>query len=257
VRAGISWELGLSVSGRKTLPNPDTHVFPLFEGTTLSEEDRGMLKRENIRFDKRLKKLKDPGDALKRKAHFGNGLSMLVGLASVGGNGGEGDKKPGGEKREKQRKEKEEAAELLDMGKELLKGNPVKNKKEMSARMREACAKGLLYKGEVVNLDKSQDEGGEERWDSTVSTLGLDGSDTGRRHDVSIGRLCKCSCLAYEKMRDDRTVGFTSWCKHIYAVLLRLLRVDRDAPVMTAMRFNKAESKILFSKVPNLRGLKG
>ena len=47
-----------------------------------------MLRRENIRFDERLKKLKDPGDALKRKAHFGNGLSRSVGLAPVGGNGG-------------------------------------------------------------------------------------------------------------------------------------------------------------------------
>ena len=73
---------------------------------------------------------------------------------------------------------------------------------------------------------------------------------------MSIGRLCKCSCSAYEKMMEDRTVGFT-WCKHIYAVLLRVLRVDRKAPLMTAMRFNKAEMKILFSKVPDLRGLKG
>jgi hypothetical protein len=47
--------------------------------------------------------LKDPGDALKRKAQFGNGLLRSVGLAPMGGNGGEGDKKPGGEKREKQR----------------------------------------------------------------------------------------------------------------------------------------------------------
>jgi hypothetical protein len=250
------WELGLSVSGRETLPNPDTYVFPLFEGTTLMDEDRAILRRENKRFDKRLKKLKDPGDALKRKAQFGNGLLRSVGLALVGGNGKEGDKKPGGEKREKQRKEKKEAAELLDRGKELLKGKPVRNMKEMSAKMREACAKGLMHKGEVVNLDKSKDEGGEERWDFKVLTIGLDGSDTGRRHDVSIGILCKCSCSAYEKMMEDRTVGFT-WCKHIYAVLLRVLRVDREAPLMTAMRFNKAEMKILFSKVPDLRGLKG
>jgi hypothetical protein len=97
------------VSGRETLPNPDTHVFPLFEGTTLSEEDKAMLRRENIRFDERLHKLKDPGNALKRKVHFGNGLSRSVGLAPAGGHGGEGDKKPGGEKREKQRKGKEEA----------------------------------------------------------------------------------------------------------------------------------------------------
>jgi hypothetical protein len=33
------WELGLSVSGRETLLNPDTHVFPLFEGTTLMDVD--------------------------------------------------------------------------------------------------------------------------------------------------------------------------------------------------------------------------
>jgi hypothetical protein len=39
--------------------------------------------------------------------------------------------------------------------------------------------------------------------------------------------------------------------------LLRVLRVDREAPLMTAMRFNKAEMKVLFLKVPNLRGLKG
>jgi hypothetical protein len=57
-------------------------------------------------------------------------------------------------------------------------------------------------------------------------------------------------------MMEDRTVGFT-WCKHIYAVLLRAFRVDREAPLMTATRFNKAEMKILFSKVPDLRGLKG
>jgi hypothetical protein len=49
------WELGLSVLGRETLPNPDTHVFPLFEGTTLMDEDRAMLRRENIRFDERLR----------------------------------------------------------------------------------------------------------------------------------------------------------------------------------------------------------
>ena len=35
------WELGLSVSGRETLPNPDTHVFPLFEGTTLVGRGQG------------------------------------------------------------------------------------------------------------------------------------------------------------------------------------------------------------------------
>jgi hypothetical protein len=62
------WELGLTMSGRETLPNPDTHGFFRFEGTTLMDEDRAMLRRENIRFDERLKKLKDPGDALKRKA---------------------------------------------------------------------------------------------------------------------------------------------------------------------------------------------
>jgi hypothetical protein len=155
------------------------------------DKDMAMLRRENMRFDKRLKKLKNPRDALKRKAQFGNGLLRSVGLASVGGNGEKGYKKPGGEKREKQRKEKEEAAELLDRGKELLKGKPVRNRKEMSAKMRDACAKGLMYKGEVVNLDDSKDEGGEERWDLKVSTLGLDGSDTGKRHDVSIGRLSK------------------------------------------------------------------
>jgi hypothetical protein len=250
------WELGLSVSAREQLPDPDTHVFPLFEGTTLSEADRRELRRERIRFDESLPRLQDPRGALAGIVKFGGGLVRSVGAAPAEGNGAEGDKKPGGEKREKQRRERDEERALLDRGSELLKGKPVRNRKEMTAAMRDSCAKGALYKGELLSEERRTDEGGDERWDFTVETKGLDGSDTGRTYNVSIGRLCKCSCNSFEKMMADRSVGFT-WCKHIYAVIMRVLRVDRHEPLMTAMRFNKAEMKSLFSKVPDLQGLKG
>jgi hypothetical protein len=55
----------------------------------------------------------------------------------------------------------------------------------MSAKMREACAKGLMYKGEVVNMDKNQDEGGEELND------GFHGVDT-RPRWIGHGEATRC-----------------------------------------------------------------
>ena len=101
------------MSAREQLPDPDTHVFPLFEGTTLSEADRRELRRERIRFDESLPRLQDPRGALTAcNVKFGEGLVRSVGAAPAVGNGAEEYKKPGGEKREKQRKEWGESVHL-------------------------------------------------------------------------------------------------------------------------------------------------
>ena len=197
----------------------------------MSEADRRELRRERIRFDDSKPRLQDPRGALTGNVKFGEKVVRSVGAAPAVGNGAEEDKKPGGE-REKQRRERDEERALLDRGSELLKGKPVRNRKEMTAAMRDSCAKGAVYRGELLSEERRTDEGGDERWDFTVETKGLNNQ---RRTDVqhwSIGELMQMlvQLVGKDSSVADRSVGF-SWCKHIYAVIMRVLRVDRQRAV--------------------------
>lgn len=89
------WGLGKAVAAEETLPDPNTHTFPLFEGTNLTAAERAKLRHAEILFDESLPKLKDRGEALSGRVRVTQGVVRYPGLASTAGK--EEDRKPGGD----------------------------------------------------------------------------------------------------------------------------------------------------------------
>jgi hypothetical protein len=61
------WGLNFSVSDSVKLPDHRTHVFPLYENTEMTDDERSALVREGIRFDITARRIVDPGERLKGK----------------------------------------------------------------------------------------------------------------------------------------------------------------------------------------------
>ena len=249
------WGLGLSVSADEALPNPNDHEFPLFEGTQLTANEKAKLRQENIQFNESLPKLKDPGLALPpRRIALGQNLFRSIGLPPAEGK--DEDRKPAGEVRAKQQAEKVEKRALLHRGDGLVKGRQVRNRNEMTKAMRDNTAYGIVLKGRVESERTGLDAEGEPERRFLVKVKGLAGSDTDKTHEVVIKRVCECSCTWYRRMMDDRRSGLV-WCKHIYAILIKVLGFNRHDPLLKAVAFNKAEWMQIMSKPANVKALEG
>ncbi len=246
------WGLYSSVSADEALPDPNEHVFPLFEGTKLTGPEKAGLRQEGIWFDEEAARLKDPGDRLPFRVEIAPKVFRHSGLPPA--DGSDRDKKPCGEKRAKQQEEKREQRALLHRGDGLVKGKPVRNRNELSKAMRENCVMGMLLKGTVVSSSTDVDGAGDAERRFVIKVEGLAGADTGKTYVVVIKRVCECTCAGYRRMMENRRTGFT-WCKHIYAVLIKVLGIHMSDPLLKAVAFNKAEWMQIMSKVANVKGL--
>lgn len=251
------WGLGLSVSADEWLPDPDSHEFPLFEGTHLTAAEKAKLRQERIQFNESLPKLKDPGDSAfgtRSRVFLGNGVFRSIGLAPSQGK--DEDKKVGGEVRAKQQAEKKEKSALLHRGDGMVKGRPVRNRNEMTKAMRDNTAYGIVFKGTLESERTGLDAADEPERRFTIKVKGLAGADTDKIYEVVIKRVCECSCTWYKRMLGERRSGFV-WCKHIYAILIKVLGFDRHDALLKAVAFNKAEWMQIMSKPANVRALEG
>lgn len=232
------WGLNYSVAAEETLPNPDNHVFPLFEGTELTAADRVKLREARIQFDENLPRLRDPGAALPS-----GGLYLAPKTfrrAGIGpAEGGEEDRRPVGTARAKRQAKKDERRELLYRGDGLVKGRPVRNRTKATKDMMDSLCRGCVYKGTVLGEALTVDTNGEPARKFLIKTKGNAGADTGRIYEVVLKRVCECDCEGYKRMMANRKAF--AWCKHIYAILIKVLGFDRHDPLLKAVAFNKAE----------------
>lgn len=248
------WGLGLSVSAEEALPDPNNHVFPLFEGTHLTAAEKAKLRQEKILFDESLPKVKDPGLGLKGRVRIANGVIRCTGMAPAEGR--DDDRKARGEVRAKQQAEREEKRALTHRGDGLVKGRPVRNRNEMTKAMKDNLCYGIVFKGTVEWEVTGLDAAGEPARRFLIKVKGLAGADTDKTYEVVIKRVCECSCAWYKRMMDDRRSGFV-WCKHIYAILIKVLGFNRHDALLKAVAFNKAEWMRIMSKPANVKALEG
>jgi hypothetical protein len=100
---------------------------------------------------------------------------------------------------------------------------------------------GFMYKG---RLQKRPDqtwkaEDGNPAWRFEVMTKGIAGMDTNRQYKVTIKRVCECTCKEYEAML--RRKGPFMWCKHIYAIMQKVLKFKASDALMRQVAFTLAE----------------
>ena len=244
----------MAVSAEEALPNPNNHVFPLFEGTQLTAGDRAKLAHEKILFNESLPKLKDPGPGLGGRIRFAPGVHRCVGIPPAEGK--DEDRKAGGQVRAKQQAGREEKRALTHRGEGLVKGRTVRNRKEMTRAMKDNTAYGIVFRGTVESERSGFDAAGEPERRFLIKVKGLAGADTEKTYEVIIKRVSECSCAWYKRMMDDRRSGFV-WCKLIYAILIKVLGFDRHDPLLMAVAFNMAEWKQIMTKPANVKALEG
>jgi hypothetical protein len=243
------WGLNFSVLDSVKLPDYRTHVFPLYENTEMTDDERSALVREGIRFDVTPRRIVDSGERLKGKVLVTQGTYRHVGSAPAEGRPALDNKKKG-EVREEQKRQREENARLMDRGDEKVKRKPVRSR----AKAKTAAIR-LMYKGK---LQKRPDqtwkaEDGNPAWRFEVMTKGIAGMDTNMQYKVTIKRVCECTCKEYEAML--RRKGPFVWCKHIYAIMQKVLKFKASNALMRQVAFNLAELKEIFERQPDLKGL--
>jgi hypothetical protein len=74
------------------------------------------------------------------------------------------------------------------------------------------------------------------------------------RRKVSIKRVCECTCEDYEKIIGRQSQAFV-WCKHIYAIMQKVLKFNRNNSLMKQIALNKKELTTIFNRTPDLTGL--
>jgi hypothetical protein len=99
------WELNFSMLDNVELPDYKTHVFPLYENTKMTDDERSALVSEGIGFDVRARRIVDPGERLKGRVLVTQGTYRHVGPAPAKGRP-DLDNKKKGEVREEQEKAK-------------------------------------------------------------------------------------------------------------------------------------------------------
>jgi hypothetical protein len=247
------WGLNLSVSNKVYLLKYKDHVFPLFENTTLTQSERDALPAEGIKFDEEARKLRDPGRALSGKIFMGGeywhvGQMLAEGLEVL-------DRKRKGELREKKRRKKAEDAERLDRGEGLVKGKRVKNMNNLTVAMKKAAIRGMMYRGKVLsNERKWNNDRTDAVWSSEIRTSGMSGKDTFTWRKVSIKRVCECTCEDYKKMMERQSQAFI-WCKHIYAIMQKVLKINPNDSLMKQIALNKEELTTIFNRTADLTSL--
>ncbi|GAQ85956.1 hypothetical protein KFL_002620220 [Klebsormidium nitens] len=250
------WGLNYSIAAEEVLPNPDTHVFPLFEGTELTGGDRAKLKEARVLYDESLPKLKDPGAALPCKSlKLGPKTFRNAGIGPAEGN--EEDRRGSwAGVRSKQQAEKEEKRQMLNRGDGLVKGRPVGNRTKATKQMKDNLVRGCVYKGTVVAEAMGVDAAGDPTRKFMIKATGLAGADTDKLYEVVLKRVCECDCAGYKRMMADNRKPF-AWCKHIYAIMIKVLGFGRHDPLLLAVAFNKAEWMRITSKPATHSALAG
>lgn len=137
-----------------------------------------------------------------------------------------------------------------------MKGRPVRNRKDMTKKMRDNTALGIVFKGTVESERTGLDASGEPERRFVIKAMGLAGADTGKTYDVVIKRVCECSCIWYKLMMQNNRTGFV-WCSHIYAIMIKVLGFDRHDALLKAVAFNRAEWMQIMSKPANENALAG
>jgi hypothetical protein len=220
----------------------------------VTDDERSALLREGIRFDVTARRIVDPGEGLKGRVLVTQDTYRHVGLAPAEGRPALDNKKKG-EVREEQRRQREENARLMDRGDEKVKGKAVRSRAKANTGMTKTAAMGLMYKARLQKtLDqKWKAEDGNPAWRFEVMTKGIAGMDTNRQYKVTIKRVCECTCKEYEAML--RRKGPFVWCKHIYAIMQKVLKFKASDALMRQMAFNLAELKEKFEREPDFKGL--
>jgi hypothetical protein len=227
----------------------------LYENTVMTDDERSALMREGIRFDETARRIVDPGEQLKGKVLVTQVTYRHLGSAPAEGRSALNNKKKG-EVRVEQRRQREENARLMDKGDEKVKGKQVRSRAKANTAMTKMAAVGMMYKGRLqLRPDqtwKAEDEN--PAWRFEVLTKGIAGMDTNKKYKVTIKRVCECTCKEYEAML--RRKGPFVWCKHIYAIMQKVLKFKASDALMRQVAFNLAELKEIYVREPDLKGLK-
>ena len=237
------------------MPDYSKHTFPLFEHTQLTAEEVKAIRAEGIKFSVALQRLVDPGNRLSGKVVVQAGVtSRYPGQAPVAGQGAPGDTKKKGVALDVRRKEKEVEYIWKDRGVGLVKGKKVRARTHMSKQMQIEAAKGLAYRGVLEREEKLYIDGPYPKWDFWVNTKGMAGADTAKQYKVTLQRVCECTCKAFDRMKKKQSTPYV-WCKHIYAILQKVLKFDANEGLMTQMAWNLEELETVIARKPDMLGL--
>lgn len=245
------WGLNFSVSESVVLPDYKTHVFPLFEHMDLTKDEIAALTAEGLKFSPSIRRLQDPGERLKGVTKMGRSGSRHVGQSPVDGVGGRDTKKKG-EVRDQKKKNKEEEMLRKDRGTELVRGKRVRARSCMGKLMQDEAAKGLLYKGTIVRQELRPEPVPE--WRFVIRSKGLAGADTDGEYTVTLRRVMSCTCKPDRDMMKRTTTSFV-YCKHIYAIMQKVLKFNANDNEMCQVVLNLEELETIFSRIPDLSGL--
>jgi hypothetical protein len=71
---------------------------------------------------------------------------------------------------------------------------------------------------------------------------------------VSIKRVCECTSEDYGKMMGRQSQAFV-WCKHIYAIMQKVLKFNPNDSLMRQIALKKEELATIFNRTPDPTGL--
>lgn len=221
--------------------------LPVFAGTELSNSEKAALLAEGIEVMEE-EVVEDPRDALKGTVRVGGSIRR-VGMDPAKGDAG--DLKIAGvvmEVRQISKAVEEERRRRADE----VGGRKVRNRNTITKGLKEAGNLGLMYRGRVLSSQPSQALYG--TWFFKVETIGNGGVDTGRTHNVEIGKRSECSCETFRKMLASQREPYY-FCRHIYAIFYKVLKFPRDSPIPHQMALNQIELEEVFAKKEDLKGL--
>ena len=133
-----------------------------------------------------------------------------------------------------------------------MRGKKVRARSGAGKSMQDEAAKGLLYKANIVRQELRPEPVPE--WRFVIRSKGLAGEDTGREYTVTLKRVISCTCRPYRDMMRRTTTPFV-YCKHIYAIMQKVLKFNANDVEMCQIALNLEELETIFSRVPDLSGL--
>jgi hypothetical protein len=251
-RRGCGGKLTNTVSSRVKAPLEDGKgvVLRTFRGTEVGVDEREELRKEGILLDLKNMGPVDPSKLLSGLVRLGT-ESRSVGMDPAEGNAG--DCKSGGVASIVKKNLKERDEERKKRMKEV-DGRTVRNRVTVTNVMRQHANDGLAYKGKV--LEHSKHTRALRTWASKIETLGNAGVDTGMVYEVTLEHDSDCTCTTMRRTRDSKNGPFYR-CRHYYAIMMKVLKFDKESALPHQMVFNDIEMDEVLGKEPDLEGLKG
>jgi hypothetical protein len=225
-------------------------VLRAFRGTEVGVDEREELRKEGILLDSNIMGPVDPRKLLSGLVRLGT-ESRSVGMDPAEGNAG--DCKLGGVASIVKKNLKERDEERKKRMKEV-DGRTVRNRVTVTNVMRQHANDGLAYKGKV--LEHSKHTRALKTWAFKIETLGNAGVDMGRVYEVTLEHDSDCTCTAMRRTRDSKNGPFYR-CRHYYAIMMKVLKFDKESALPHQMVFNDIELDEVLGKEPDLEGLKG